>query len=238
MFELHRAKNSVSYLQACGDTAFLSDDFALKWSSFVEENSNNDFTMGIGLDETMQIALMIKSNISPEEIGKVMSVMPSHATVMSYLSGLVPSDVLFEIDSNISAKPEVERFVSPKEDIDCFDESIDEMQRVNAACRMMKKGDALFSLPYWEECGKVIFGEEMSEKWSQYVREKVSSDYDCRSFIPATLQLATMLKAGVPTEEVRDILAVHNDREVVLFSLGEFIHPEIMEKITPKQNNY
>lgn len=103
-FKLENAMRKKDYWIACGKT-LLEDNgnLAHKWEEFVIE-SINSFGEGILIDEMLQIMSMIKMNVPSKQIKEVLDKIESKGTVISYLSGFIHPEYLYEIEQSYPQK--------------------------------------------------------------------------------------------------------------------------------------
>lgn len=76
----------------------------------------------------------------------------------------------------------------------------------------------------------LLDNEELNKKWENFVHDSTNG-FGHGILLDETLQIMGMIKAGIPTEKIRETLSkIPNNRTVVNY-LGAFIHPEIVSEI-------
>lgn len=95
----------------------------------------------------------------------------------------------------------------------------------------MQIDDARRKAPYRISAGQALLdNEELNEKWANFVKDAISG-FGHGALLDETLQIMGMIKAGVPTDKIRETLSkIPNNRTVINY-LGAFIHPEIICEI-------
>ena len=91
--------------------------------------------------------------------------------------------------------------------------------------------DARRKMPYRISVGQALLNdEELNEKWANFVKE-ATEGFGHGVLLDETLQIMGMIKAGVPTDKIRDTLSKIGNNKTVVNYLGSFIHPEIVSEI-------
>lgn len=95
----------------------------------------------------------------------------------------------------------------------------------------MEIEDARRKAPYRISAGQALLNDEtLNGKWADFVKE-ATNGFGHGVLLDETLQIMGMIKAGVPTDKIRETLSkIPNNRTVVNY-LGAFIHPEIFSEI-------
>ena len=95
----------------------------------------------------------------------------------------------------------------------------------------MEIEDARRKAPYRISAGQALLDDEtLNKKWADFVNDSTNG-FGHGVLLDETLQIMGMVKAGVPTDKIRETLAkIPNNRTVVNY-LGAFIHPEIVSEI-------
>ena len=95
----------------------------------------------------------------------------------------------------------------------------------------MEIEDARRKAPYRISAGQALLDDEtLNKKWADFVNDSTNG-LGHGVLLDETLQIMGMVKAGVPTDKIRETLAkIPNNRTVVNY-LGAFIHPEIVSEI-------
>lgn len=90
---------------------------------------------------------------------------------------------------------------------------------------------------YWKACGTALLSGEfgMVEKWCSFVDEQADNTVACGDLLDELLQVIALIKAGVDYEKIKTVVSAVNSQTLIDY-LYRFIHPELVEAVTPTQN--
>ena len=95
----------------------------------------------------------------------------------------------------------------------------------------MEIEDARRKAPYRISAGQALLDDdELNEKWANFVKD-ATEGFGHGVLLDETLQIMGMIKAGVPTDKIRETLSKIGSNKTVVNYLGEFIYPEIVSEI-------
>ena len=95
----------------------------------------------------------------------------------------------------------------------------------------MDKEDAIKKMPYRISVGQSLLNDKnLNEKWAEFVKN-TTEGFGHGILLDETLQIMGMIKAGVPTDKIREALSKIGNNKTVVNYLGAFIHPEIVSEI-------
>lgn len=91
--------------------------------------------------------------------------------------------------------------------------------------------DARRKMPYRISAGQALLNDEvLNKKWANFVKD-ATEGFNHGVLLDETLQIMGMIKAGVPTDKIRETLSKIGSNRTVVTYLGAFIHPEIVSGI-------
>lgn len=100
----------------------------------------------------------------------------------------------------------------------------------------MDKMDAVNKMGYRILAGQALLEDNsLKEKWAKFVKNQTEG-FGYGVLLDETIQIMGMIKAGVPTDTIREVLSKIGSYKTVITYLGAFIHPEIMYEIDIDQN--
>lgn len=96
--------------------------------------------------------------------------------------------------------------------------------------------DARRKMPYRISVGQALLDDEvLNEKWANFVKD-ATEGFGHGVLLDETLQIMGMIKAGVPTDKIRETLSKIGSNKTVVTYLGAFFHPEIVSEIDLNNN--
>ena len=98
---------------------------------------------------------------------------------------------------------------------------------------VQKKQENIKKIPYWQSAGNYILdNNELVQKWNIFVEKQVNDDFINGALLDETLQIMTMIKAGIPSSEIAQTIEnIPGGLTIIDTYLGAFIHPEILFEI-------
>ncbi len=98
---------------------------------------------------------------------------------------------------------------------------------------VQKKQENIKKIPYWQSAGNYILdNNELVQKWNIFVKKQVNDDFINGALLDETLQIMTMIKAGIPSSEIAQTIEnIPGGLTIIDTYLGAFIHPEILFEI-------
>ena len=98
---------------------------------------------------------------------------------------------------------------------------------------VQKKQENIKKIPYWQSAGNYILdNNELVQKWNIFVKKQVNDDFINGALLDETLQIMTMIKAGIPSLEIAQTIEnIPGGLTIIDTYLGAFIHPEILFEI-------
>lgn len=112
----------------------------------------------------------------------------------------------------------------------------DEVRKFIKIKEEIEIADARRKMPYRISVGQALLDDEvLNEKWANFVKD-VTEGFGHGVLLDETLQIMGMIKAGVPTDKIRETLSKIRNNKTVVTYLGAFFHPEIVFEIDLNNN--
>lgn len=86
--------------------------------------------------------------------------------------------------------------------------------------------------PYRISVGQALLNDdELNEKWAKFVNFSSNDKFYSGTHLDEMLQIIGMVKAGVPSEKIKEALSNYGSKGTLIHYLKEFIDPEIISEI-------
>ena len=112
----------------------------------------------------------------------------------------------------------------------------DEVRKFIKIKEEIEIADARRKMPYRISVGQALLDDEvLNEKWANFVKD-ATEGFGHGVLLDETLQIMGMIKAGVPTDKIRETLSKIGNNKTVVTYLSAFFHPEIVFEIDLNNN--
>lgn len=112
----------------------------------------------------------------------------------------------------------------------------DEVRKFIKIKEELEIAEARRKMPYRISVGQALLDDEvLNEKWANFVKD-ATEGFGHGVLLDETLQIMGMIKAGVPTDKIRETLSKIGSNKTVVTYLGAFFHPEIVSEIDLNNN--